>query len=135
MSGSRFLGITQSQALAVSLLDRSVNVAVLCLLFGVGSIYVNKKLKTKNEVYLTPLRMTDAERGRWGEGGEGFGAASPRPRVLGSGDVPAPNTSNFLKSQKRDHSSSIFRGPKEGCKPFPSLIKIGMLSFDNVSAK
>jgi uncharacterized membrane protein YbhN (UPF0104 family) len=54
MFSSRFLGITQSQALAVSLLDRSVNVAVLCLFFGFASIYVNKKLRTRNEAHLTP---------------------------------------------------------------------------------
>ena len=45
---SHFLGITQSQALAVSLLDRSVNLVVLGLLFGFVSIYVKKKLKPGN---------------------------------------------------------------------------------------
>ncbi len=54
MFSSQFLGITQSQALAVSLLDRSVNVAVLCLFFGFSSIYINKKLKTKNVASLAP---------------------------------------------------------------------------------
>jgi uncharacterized membrane protein YbhN (UPF0104 family) len=52
MFSSRFLGITQSQALAVSLLDRSISVALLGLFFGFASIYVNKKLKIK-EVRLT----------------------------------------------------------------------------------
>jgi uncharacterized membrane protein YbhN (UPF0104 family) len=54
MFSSQFLGITQSQALAVSLLDRSVNVVVLCLLFGFASIYINNKLKRKNAVNLIP---------------------------------------------------------------------------------
>ena len=54
MFSSQFLGITQSQALAVSLLDRSVNVVVLCLFFGFASIYINKKLKTKNVASLAP---------------------------------------------------------------------------------
>jgi len=54
MFSSQFLGITQSQALAVSLLDRSVNVAVLCLFFSFSSIYINKKLKTKNVASLAP---------------------------------------------------------------------------------
>ncbi|MGO9018448.1 MAG: lysylphosphatidylglycerol synthase domain-containing protein [Syntrophobacteraceae bacterium] len=53
MFSSQFLGITQSQALAVSLLDRFVNVMVLCLFFGFSSIYINKKLKTKNVSPLT----------------------------------------------------------------------------------
>jgi uncharacterized membrane protein YbhN (UPF0104 family) len=54
MFSSQFLGITQSQALAVSLLDRSVNVVVLSLLFGFASICINKKLKIKDVVDLTP---------------------------------------------------------------------------------
>jgi uncharacterized protein (DUF486 family) len=48
MFSSQFLGITQSQALAVSLLDRSANVVVLCLFIGFASVYINKKLKMKD---------------------------------------------------------------------------------------
>jgi uncharacterized membrane protein YbhN (UPF0104 family) len=48
MFSSRFLGISQSQALTISLLDRSVNVVVLCLFFGFAWIYVSKKLKMRN---------------------------------------------------------------------------------------
>lgn len=47
MFSSRFLGITQSQALTVSLLDRSVNVVVLSLFFGFAWLYINKKMKIK----------------------------------------------------------------------------------------
>ncbi len=54
MFSSQFLGISQSQALAVSLLDRSVNVVVLCLFFGLASIYINKKFKIKNPGNLNP---------------------------------------------------------------------------------
>ena len=116
MSGSRFLGITQSQALAVSLLDRSVNVAVLCLLFGVGSIYVNKKLKTKNEVYLTPLRMTDAERGRWGEGERVFRALCLRVPVLslGSSDVPFQILPTSSKAKNAITLLQFSEGQKKG---------------------
>src|SRR5208283_767021 len=101
MFSSQFLGITQSQALAVSLLDRSVNVVVLCLFFGFASIYINKKLKTKNIAPLTPRPGTDAGRGR---------LFSPR----------------------------LFPGPvPESCLAplFSPSVKIGMLSFNNVSAK
>jgi len=45
MFSSHFLGISQSQALAVSLLDRTVNAAVLGLFFGFASFYINNKLK------------------------------------------------------------------------------------------
>lgn len=48
MFSSKFQGITQSQALAVSLIDRSVNVLVISLFFGFASIYINSKIKTKN---------------------------------------------------------------------------------------
>jgi uncharacterized membrane protein YbhN (UPF0104 family) len=48
MFSSQFLGISQSQALTISLLDRSVNVVVLCLFFGFAWIYINRKLKIKN---------------------------------------------------------------------------------------
>lgn len=44
---SRFLGITPAQALAVSLLDRSVNALLICLLFGFASVQVNRRLKRK----------------------------------------------------------------------------------------
>jgi uncharacterized membrane protein YbhN (UPF0104 family) len=47
MFSSQFLGISPSQALAVSLLDRSVTVLVLCIFFGFASIYINRKLKIK----------------------------------------------------------------------------------------
>ena len=47
MFSSQFLGITQSQALAVSLLDRSVQVLVLSVFFGFASIYIHRKLKIK----------------------------------------------------------------------------------------
>lgn len=49
MFASQFLGITQSQALTISLLDRSVNVVVLSLLFGFAWIYINGKLKIRNQ--------------------------------------------------------------------------------------
>ena len=54
MFSSQFLGITPSQALAVSLLDRSVNIAVLCLFFSFASIYINKKLKIKKAGEMSP---------------------------------------------------------------------------------
>jgi uncharacterized membrane protein YbhN (UPF0104 family) len=54
MFSSRFLGITPAQALAVSLLDRSVNVVVLCLFFSFASIYINKKFKIKKVAEAVP---------------------------------------------------------------------------------
>jgi uncharacterized membrane protein YbhN (UPF0104 family) len=48
MFSSQFLGITQSQALTVSLVDRAVSVVVLCLFFGFASLYINRKLGIKN---------------------------------------------------------------------------------------
>lgn len=47
MFSSQFLGISPSQALAVSLLDRSVSVLVLCIFFGFSWVYINRKLKIK----------------------------------------------------------------------------------------
>jgi hypothetical protein len=54
MFSSRFLGIAPSQALAVSLLDRSVNVVMLCLFFSFASIYIKKKFKMKKGAGVTP---------------------------------------------------------------------------------
>jgi uncharacterized membrane protein YbhN (UPF0104 family) len=54
MFSSRFLEIAPSQALAVSLLDRSVNVVVLCLFFSFASIYINKKFKIKKAAEVNP---------------------------------------------------------------------------------
>lgn len=60
MFSSQFLGITQTQALTVSLLDRSVNVVVICLFFGFASIYINKKLKIGNAGKLTTRGRREA---------------------------------------------------------------------------
>ncbi len=54
MFSSRFLGIAPSQALAVSLLDRSLNVVVLCLFFSFALIYINKKFKMKKGERVPP---------------------------------------------------------------------------------
>jgi uncharacterized membrane protein YbhN (UPF0104 family) len=61
MFSSQFLRISQSQALTVSLLDRSVSVLVICLFFGFASIYVNNKLKMKQVGNLTPCERGEAE--------------------------------------------------------------------------
>ena len=50
---SRFLGITPAQALAVSLLDRSINALLVCLLFFFASVQVNRRLK-REEVQSLP---------------------------------------------------------------------------------
>ncbi len=47
MFSSEILGISPSQALAVSLLDRTINFIVLALFFGFASIYLKKQLKVK----------------------------------------------------------------------------------------
>jgi uncharacterized membrane protein YbhN (UPF0104 family) len=62
MFSSRFLGITPSQALAVSLLDRSVNVAVLCLFFSFASFYINKKFKIKKVGKVNPEQLQPSTR-------------------------------------------------------------------------
>jgi len=61
MFSSQFLGITQSQALAIALLDRSINVAVTCLFFGFASIYINKKFKISSVASL----LLGEHRGAW----------------------------------------------------------------------
>lgn len=53
---SQFLGISPAQALAVSLLDRSVNAATICLLFGFASIHINGRLKSKDAKGLAGAR-------------------------------------------------------------------------------
>lgn len=47
MFSSEFLGISPSQALAVALLDRSVNFFVLAVFFGFASMYIRKAMRRK----------------------------------------------------------------------------------------
>lgn len=46
MFSSQFLGISPSQALTVSLLDRSVSVLVLCIFFGFASVHLKRKISS-----------------------------------------------------------------------------------------
>lgn len=54
MFSTRFLGISRSQALAVSLIDRSAGILVVCLFFCFASVYMNRRLKLQNAVGLAP---------------------------------------------------------------------------------
>lgn len=54
MFSSQFLGISPSQALAVSLLDRTINFIVLVLFFGFASFHLKKQLKAKIPISAAP---------------------------------------------------------------------------------
>ncbi len=50
MLSSQFLGISPSQALAVSLLDRTMNFTVLALFFGFASFHLKKQLRQRTRI-------------------------------------------------------------------------------------
>ncbi len=82
MFSSQFLGIKQYQALTISLLDRSVNVVVLCLFFGFASLYVNKKLKIRNVGNLATPGRGEAQRDQHGSDDRRFKRHDPRKMDL-----------------------------------------------------